>query len=88
MRGRWYVGVMVLIAIICGLWMGKNAQAQKPYESIVVVSPGTTAGEPVLFLVDLRNGVMCVYSLQGNFLRFIAKRTFSRDFMAKDFHTR
>ncbi|MCD6220177.1 hypothetical protein J7K43_07335 [Candidatus Calescamantes bacterium] len=75
-------GFLIVIAFT------QRSEAQKTTTSLIAVSPGSTTADPTLFIINPETRVLCVYQVQGPYLRFLAKRKITKDFLVKDFHTK
>lgn len=78
---------LLLLSLTLGILLfTRESHAQTP--TLFVVASGGANIDPTLFLVNPGTKTICVYQLQANTLRFISKRTFTRDFYVKDFRTK
>ncbi|GEM_PF-3123693 len=84
--------LFLLIGLVVGVFLvlvfTPKSEAQKSSGALIAVSPGSTPADPTLFILNTETRTLCVYQLQGNMLRFIAKRNITTDFLVKNFRTR
>ncbi|NOZ64358.1 MAG: hypothetical protein GXO71_05410 [Caldiserica bacterium] len=87
-RGYFFLLIGLVVGVLLVLMFSPKSEAQKSSGALIAISPGSTPADPTLFILNAETRTLCVYQLQGNILRFIAKRNITNDFLVKNFRTK
>lgn len=79
---------LTILSLTLAFMLGVKESKAQAGDGIKVIATGGGNADPTLFLVNPGTKTICVYQVQADRLRFIAKRTYTRDFYIKDFRTR